>query len=849
MKRLLSKLNAFETIIKNLLPVIGLSLFITALWVLHKELKDYHIHDILFQLTQIPFKYIFFAFLFMICDYFVLTLYDFLALKSIGHPLNYGSACLASFISFAFSHNIGFSLVSGGSIRYRIYTSLGLSPIEIARIIGFTSGTFWLGYSIIGGAAFLLDPLVLPGQFHIPFGSLHFLGVLILIPGILYLGFSLLHRTPFDIRIVLPQAIIAISDWLLASSVLFILIRNTSGISFFYFLGIFLLAQLSGVISQVPGGLGVFETVIILLMPPTIDKHTLMGNLLVYRGIYYIVPFFTAIVCLGLRETVSNGKRLVTKGKKLTSTLLILIPYLFSLGTFIAGAILLVSGSLPIPMGYLHFMDKYIPLALIEASHFLSAITGMALIFLSQGLLRKIDTAWFLTCVLLASGIVFSLFRGARYIEVGILVTMIISLIPAKKHFTRKGMLLGNVMSTQWLISVLLVLIATTWVGFFSYRHVNYSSQLWWQFTLESNAPRFLRAQVGILIFLCIAAMKQLFKHANIKGPKEETNWPTVEKIVSLSTKSESYLAMLGDKKFYFSASENSMIMYGIHGKSWISMGDPIGTEEEFSDLLWGFRELADKYEGNTVFYQVSPSQIANYVDMGLTLVKLGEVGRVSLGEFDLEGSSKKKFRWVLRKAEKEGLRFRVLMPSESALVMNRIEEISTLWLADKNTREKGFSLGFFDRDYMSKFPIGIVEIDSSIVAFCNLWTSYGREELSPDLMRYTSDVPMEVMDYLFLKTMIWGKEQGFAYFNLGMAPLSGLEGHKMAPLWHKFGNFLYRHGEYFYNFQGLRMYKDKFTPQWEARYLAFPGKLSLPKVLADVSSLIAGGITGIFRK
>jgi len=343
--------------------------------------------------------------------------------------------------------------------------------------------------------------------------------------------------------------------------------------------------------------------------------------------------------------------------------------------------------------------------------------------------------------------------------------------------------------------------------------------------------------------------MKQLFKHANIKGPKEETNWPAVEKIVSLSTKSESYLAMLGDKKFYFSASENSMIMYGIHGKSWISMGDPIGTEEEFSDLLWGFRELADKYEGNTVFYQVSPSQIANYVDMGLTLVKLGEVGRVSLGEFDLEGSSKKKFRWVLRKAEKEGLRFRVLMPSESALVMNRIEEISTLWLADKNTREKGFSLGFFDRDYMSKFPIGIVEIDSSIVAFCNLWTSYGREELSPDLMRYTSDVPMEVMDYLFLKTMIWGKEQGFAYFNLGMAPLSGLEGHKMAPLWHKFGNFLYRHGEYFYNFQGLRMYKDKFTPQWEARYLAFPGKLSLPKVLADISSLIAGGITGIFRK
>lgn len=196
MKRLLSKLNAFETIIKNLLPVIGLSLFITALWVLHKELKDYHIHDILFQLTQIPFKYIIFAFLFMICDYFVLTLYDFLALKSIGHPLNYGSACLASFISFAFSHNIGFSLVSGGSIRYRIYTSLGLSPIEIARIIGFTSGTFWLGYSIIGGAAFYLILLFYRGNST-------FLSVLFIFWECLF-SFQVFFISDFPFCIVLP---------------------------------------------------------------------------------------------------------------------------------------------------------------------------------------------------------------------------------------------------------------------------------------------------------------------------------------------------------------------------------------------------------------------------------------------------------------------------------------------------------------------------------------------------------------------------------------------------------------------------------------------------------------------
>ena len=852
-------MKEFEKISRNILPVIGLFLFIAALWILHKELQDYHIHDILSQLQLISLRCIVLASFLTLLDYFILTLYDFLALRSIDHPLDYLNICSASFISFAFSHNAGLTVVAGGSVRYRIYTSLGLSPAEVARIIAFTTGTFWLGYSIVGGIAFLLDPLVLPGQISIPFGSLHFLGILLLMPGVLYIGYSLARHNSMKVNgikvrfysssIVLPQALIASSDWIVASSVLFVLIRSVSDISFFYFLGIFLLAQLSGVMSQVPGGLGVFETVVVLLMPPSIDRHALMGSLLAYRGIYYLVPFFVAIACLGAREAGLNRKLFMVGGKKITSVLLPLIPYLFSMGTFVTGAILLASGSLPVTPGYLEFLEKYIPLTLVELSHFLGALTGVALLFLSQGLRRKIDTAWFLSCVLLASGIIFSILRGSHYVEVAILLVMIIPLIPAKKHFTRKGMLLGDVMSPHWLVSVFLVLIATTWLGLFSYRHVNYSTQLWWQFTLESNAPRFLRGQAGVLIFVIIIALKQLFGHAKARDFIEEVDSSRVEKIVSLSPRSDAFLALLPDKQFYFSSSGNAMIMYGIRGKSWISMGDPLGVEEEWADLLWDFRERADKYGGNPLFYQISPSQIVNYVDMGLTLVKLGEVGKVHLGDFTLEGSDHKKFRWTLRKAEKEGLSFRVLMPAETENIMDRIEEISNLWLADKHTREKGFSLGFFNREYLANFPIGVVEWNSSIVAFANLWPSYGKEEISPDLMRYTSDIPMEVMDYLFLNIMIWAKEQGFRYFDLGMAPLSGLEGHKMAPLWQKFGNFLFRHGEYFYNFQGLRQYKDKFGPDWEPRYLAFPGRLSLPGALTDVSTLIAGGIKGLLLK
>jgi phosphatidylglycerol lysyltransferase len=98
-------------------------------------------------------------------------------------------------------------------------------------------------------------------------------------------------------------------------------------------------------------------------------------------------------------------------------------------------------------------------------------------------------------------------------------------------------------------------------------------------------------------------------------------------------------------------------------------------------------------------------------------------------------------------------------------------------------------------------------------------------------------------MDYLFIELMLWGKSQGYAWFNLGMAPLAGLEVHRLAPAWHKIGRLVYRLGSDFYNFDGLRGYKDKFAPQWRPRYLAAPGRFALARVMLDVTMLISGGV------
>ena len=170
-------------------------------------------------------------------------------------------------------------------------------------------------------------------------------------------------------------------------------------------------------------------------------------------------------------------------------------------------------------------------------------------------------------------------------------------------------------------------------------------------------------------------------------------------------------------------------------------------------------------------------------------------------------------------------------------------------WLAAKASAEKGFSLGFFDEAYISRFPVAVIERGGRIQAFANIWAGPQPVELSIDLMRYHRDAPKNVMEALFVHLMKWGKEQGYRRFALGMAPLSGFEDSPVASLWNRLGAFLYEHGESVYNFQGLRAYKDKFNPIWEPHYLAYPGGLRLPRIMADVSALVAGGYRRVFRK
>jgi phosphatidylglycerol lysyltransferase len=225
-----------------------------------------------------------------------------------------------------------------------------------------------------------------------------------------------------------------------------------------------------------------------------------------------------------------------------------------------------------------------------------------------------------------------------------------------------------------------------------------------------------------------------------------------------------------------------------------------------------------------------------------MTFVKVGEEARVELSRFTLCGSEGSKFRQVARRLEKDGGTFRLVPAAEVGAVIDRLRVVSDDWLRAKAASEKGFSLGFFDDTCLARFPVAVVEREGRIVAFANLWPGPDNHELSIDLMRYHSDAPKNTMEALLVNLMMWGRNEGYRWFALGMAPMSGFERSAVAPLWARMGAFLYEHGNAVYNFQGLRAFKEKFNPEWSPSYLAYPGGLSLPGILADVAALVAGG-------
>lgn len=841
-------------------PAVGVAIFVAALVVLHTSLRRYHYRDIAAELHSLPRGRVLLALLFTAADYLTLTGYDALGLRYVRRPLHYFRIAFASFVAYAFSHNLGFPLLTGAPIRFRLYSSWGLSAVEVTNVIAFNSLTFFLGLFTVGGVVFLAEPLQIPALLHLPFGSVRPVGAIFLAISLGYLAWSRFKKEPLRIRgfefafpdsgLSAMQIAVASMDWMLAGSVFWALLPTASHISWPTALGIFMLAQVAGLVTNIPGGLGVFEAVVIVLLDPEVPPGAVLGSLVAYRATYYLLPLVTAALLFGAHEVKQRHEDVRRVARVFGRWAPLLAPQVLAFTTFVGGTVLLVSGATPAVHSRLRLIGDILPLPIIEASHFLASMAGIGLLLLARGLQRRLDAAYVLTVALLSAGVVLSLLKGGDYEEAITLSLMLAALLPSRRYFYRQASLTREPFTAAWIVAIAFVLAGTTWLGMFSFKHVEYSNDLWWHFALRADAPRFLRAMVGATATIAAVGMSRLLRPA---PPEPQlpagAELERARRIGDGSTDASAKLALLGDKDLLFSESGDSFLMYAIEGRSWVAMGDPIGPATEWPDLLWRYREIVDRHGGWTVFYQVRPDALHLYLDLGLTLLKLGEEARVHLADFSLDGASRKGMRRVRNRIEREGCTFEVLPAEAVPQLMPQLRAVSDAWLTEKHTREKGFSLGFFDETYLAQCPMALLRCRGQIVAFANVWSSAEREELSVDLMRYVPQAPEDAMEAVFIELMLWGKAQGYTWFNLGMAPLSGLENRALAPLWNRVGALVFRYGENFYSFQGLRQYKEKFDPVWTPKYLASPGGLALPRILTNISALIARGLRGLVTR
>ena len=845
--------------LRNALPAaIAVVLFVAALEVLRHELAAVTWRTLSEDVLRTSPWALLGAVVLTAINYAVLTAYDLIAFAYIGKTLPRWRIVGASFIAYAIANNVGFAMLSGASVRYRFYTRWGVTAEELSRVVFSYSVTFWLGLLALGGLSLVLSPLPIAHGVLTP-GLAPAIGWALIGVSAAYVVAARVRKAPIAVRgfelplpssgLALTQLVVSAVDWALAGAVLYVLLP-ASDASFLTVLGAFLAAQLLALASHVPGGVGVFEGLMVLLLGPFLSSAQLVPALVVYRVVYYLMPLAVALVALvadEVRLRRSQAGRLSAYLGELTEQL---TPRVLAMGTFIGGLVLLLSGSTPAATDRLALLNRVLPLGIIETSHIIGSVAGASLLLLSQGLARRLDAAYYFTVVAMAVGILASLFKGADYEEAAILATLLLVLRRARPAFDRKAAFFATRFSPSWLGAVAAALIASVWLAQFAFKHVEYANDLWWQFELNAHASRSLRASVGAATaMLLFASARMLRQTPHEIDPPSDADLQDAGLAIAAQQATYPYLVYLKDKALLFDERREAFVMYGVQGRSWVALGDPVGPPDRVPELIRAFIERCDDFGGTPVFYEVGKDHLHHYADFGLTFVKLGEEAMVDLTRFTLEGGQGAKFRQVLRRLEKDGGTFRLVARDDVPAVMAELRAVSDDWLREKSGAEKGFSLGCFDPDYLARFPVAVVERAGRIQAFANVWQGANHGELSIDLMRYHHDAPKGVMEALFVHLLKWGKDEGYRRFALGMAPMSGFEHSPVAPLWTRVGIFLYEHGESLYNFQGLRAYKEKFDPVWESHYLAYPGGLTLPRILTDVSALVAGGYRRIFVK
>lgn len=621
--------------IKPLLPyILTLGLFIFGLWSLYHLLKEVSWLQIRSQVGMVPGPNLLAAIAATALGYAALVGYDWTALRYIGRSLPARTVILGGFLGYAVGNTVGLSALSGGAVRYRVYSALGLGLPEIAKISGFVAVASGVGATMIGLAALAVHPdalrSVLP--LHPDMVRIGAITGFVLANALIWYGsFAGLHLGigRFVMRIPRPteiasQMLITTVDMLMGAMVLYFLL-GPSAIGFVPFLAVYLAAMMAGIISHVPGGVGVFETVVIAALPREVSVTDAAAALLLYRMIYYIAPFLIALLILAVAE----GRRLWTGGVSGVGLQIAagLVPLAMGAVVMAAGALMMLAPMIPAARDIARDAEAALPVGLIEAGALLSSALGAMLVLIAQGLLRRLSGAWWLTMVALATGVGTALLDGYDTERALFLAFVFLLLLPCRRAFYRSTRLTTGALSVSWMLLVGAMLASVVTVFFFANQAGPYADELWWDLAENERAPGPLRAALtGGMVLSLLTIWQALRRTGNQIGMSADDASAAYQAIVSDRNGADDIL-LPPEARFLFSETGDAGIAYLPEGRVWVVIGDPVGDHTEIPGLIWAFRDAARRTRVDPVYYRASGRWIGEWVETGMMVHPMGTGG------------------------------------------------------------------------------------------------------------------------------------------------------------------------------------------------------------------------------
>ncbi|MDZ4994752.1 bifunctional lysylphosphatidylglycerol flippase/synthetase MprF [Clostridium perfringens] len=758
-----------------------------------------------------------------IISYIPLSFYDFILKKKVGIRLKNSKLYKYSWIASSIASLLGFGGATSLAFKQYFYGDYVDDKKKLLKEIGKIVALNLTGLSIVcctymGIQIYSWNSLGII-KYAIAIIALYAPGFIIYSA---YKYFKTKDRLEFFS--ILGTIFISFLEWLTTIILIYATLRITgASISVNTFLPIYIEAAVIGIISMIPGGIGTFDlTFMNGLEGVGVPIEQTLLVIILYRISYFIVP-----AVIGVLLFVHDfGSKINEKFNGLPYEIVSKIAYKVVVAlVFISGAIITLSNIAPQYLFKIRLLKELLGKQVLGLSMGMSIVLGFLIMLISLMMKYRAKSIYKTSMFLLILGILLSLTRGINPYELVFIMIVAYILYLSRRMFYRESF----VVSCKNTIIDSAILMASFSVYFFILirfgRYLKYVG-------IVRKMPYKMAYKFGFIAFVLVTVIYVAIYFFNVRRKipvrvfdecKED-----VERIIEeYKGDSLTHLVFLKDKYIYLNEDKDLFIQYEVYGDKLFVLGNPVGNTENLFREIEKFCEYADNYGYTPVFYQVNDEMISYLHSNGYDFMKIGEEAKVDVKEFKVVGNKMKSLKTSRSKVTKEGYTFHMVEPPFSREFLDSLRDISDEWLDGR--KEKGFSVGFFDEDYLNKAPIAILkDAEGEIKAFANIMYMYDDESFSVDLMRFSNNTPRGVMDFMFISLIEYGKENGYEIFNMGMAPLANVGLSKYAFWNEKLALQVYENGQAFYSFKGLRRFKEKFSHKWEYKYIAYRRNTSI---------------------